>query len=228
MAPGRFAAWFPTSWAKGNFSVCKTFFIALSFTVAALGADSAFADPSSDMKACATISDASKRLACFDVLAEKITLDGAAGTEKNKPGWSVASTVSPITDQNEVFLQRRSQNSVETDVFGVVHPVFLAQCLSGKTSVAVNWGFIVGGGTIPVTYRIDEGEPKTVAIKVSDDFRSIASWDSDRAVAVLKALIGKKTFAVQVTALSQGPMRAVFDMAGLDKAIAPLRKACNW
>ena len=206
----------------------KTFLISLALTAAALSVEPARADTTSDMKACAAISDASKRLACFDVLVEKITVDSAAGAGKNKSGWIVASAVSPITDRNEVFLQRRSQNTVETDVFGVAHPVFLAQCLSGKTSVAVNWGFIVDGGTIPVTYRIDEDEPKTVAIKVSDDFRSIASWDSDRAVRVLKTLIGKKTFAVEVSALSQGPVRAVFDMTGMEKAIAPLRKACNW
>lgn len=206
----------------------RTLWIALALALVTLQARSALADLSSDLKDCTAISDATKRLACFDILAERAAVDASAGAAKKKTGWRVATTVSPMTDKQEVFLQRRSENTVETDVFGEAHPVFAIQCLNGKTSVAVNWGFIVDGGTIPVTYRIDAEEPKTGMIKVSDDFRSIAAWESDPVIAFLKNLIGKKKLAVQVTALSQGPVRAVFDVTGLEKAISPLRKACGW
>jgi type VI secretion system protein VasI len=208
--------------------VHRKIWIGTAFIGAAVLVGPAFADLSGDLKQCVVVKDASKRLACFDVLAEKANLEGSSGATRQKSGWSLASSVSPLTDKSEVFLQKSSEKPVETDAFGIARPIFRIQCLNGKTSVAVDWGFIIDGGIIPVTYRIDADEPKTVAINVSDDFRSIASWDSARAIAFLKTLIGKKQLAIQVTALSQGPVRAVFDMTGLEKAVLPLRKACSW
>lgn len=188
-------------------------------------ASPALSDTAADLGHCAAITDDGKRLACYDVLASKTK---STSTGKAATGWRVGSVVSPVTDSTDVYLQRRSEGTVQTDVFGEAHPIFLIQCVNKKTAVAVNWEFIVGGGTIPVTYRIDDQDPKVADIRISDDFRSIVSWDSDRVVAFLKSLLPAKKLAVQITPLSQAPVAIVFDTTGLAAAIAPLRKACGW
>jgi type VI secretion system VasI family protein len=213
---------------KGKLGVIEKFVTILTFAVTLTVSSTASADLTGALKECAAIADPNKRIVCFDTLAKEVALTATEKREKKVSGWSVVSKVSPMTDKREVFLQRSSRESIKTDVFGEAHPVFLIHCRDGKTAVGVNWGFIVDGGTIPVTYRLDGEASKTVPINVSDDFRSIASWNNDRSVVFLKTLLKKKKLAIQVTALTQGPITAVFDLEGLEKSIAPLRLACGW
>ncbi len=203
----------------------KTLGIVIAATVFAFSVHSAQAGLPEELRKCAAITDVAKRVACYDGLAAK---DAASEAEKNKSRWSVTTTTSPITDRKDVFLRRRSDQTIKTSILGQASPVFLIQCINKKTSVAVNWDFIVGGGTLPVTYRIDSGKPETVNVTVADNFRSISSVSSERSVEFLKSLLGKKRLAVQITALSHGQVSAVFNVTGLETIITPLRKSCGW
>ena len=189
---------------------------------------SALADLPDELHDCAIISNTKSRLSCYDVLSAKYDSRRGSNLRPATSKWKVTTAVSPISDMQDVFLQLRSEKPVQTDVFGEAHPILVIQCVNRKTNVAVNWEFIVGGGTIPLTYRIDEEKPETVEIKVSDDFRSVVSWNNKETIEFLKTLSQKDRLAVQITAMSQGAMTAVFDVKGLDTVITPLRKSCGW
>ena len=181
-----------------------------------------------ELEACSKVEDVAKRAACYDVLTAKYKDIQRADLLNPITKWHVSTHVSPITDTSDVYIHRESRETIETDVFGEAHPMLLIQCVNGQTSISVNWEFIVGGGTLPLTYRIDDAEPVTAEVKVSDDFRSIVSWSDERSIEVIKLLLDKEKVALQITPLSQQPLAVVFDLGGLEKAIQPLRKSCNW
>ena len=181
-----------------------------------------------ELEACSKVQDVTKRAACYDVLTAKYKDIQPADLLNPNTKWHVSTHVSPITDTSDVYMHRNSRKTVQTDIFGEAHPMLLIQCVNGQTSIAVNWEFIVGGGTLPLTYRVDDAQPVTAEVKVSDDFRSIVSWSSERSIEVIKTLLGKEKVALQITPLSQQPVAVVFDLEGLEKAVQPLRKSCNW
>jgi type VI secretion system protein VasI len=188
----------------------------------------AAAGASDGLKKCAAIADSAKRIVCYDALASQYGTTPKASRDKKGTKWSVATEVSPITDSTDVFLQLRADNTIVTDVFGEAKPTFIVQCVNGKTSAAINWGFIIGGGKTPVTYRVDSQRAVVANVNISDNFRAIVSFNEKRLIKFLKLLLGKKKLAVQVNALSQGPVTTIFDVSDFDKAVVPLRQSCSW
>lgn len=188
----------------------------------------AAAGASDGLKKCAAIADTAKRIVCYDALASQYGTPPKVGRDKIGTKWSVATEVSPITDSTDVFLQLRADKPIVTDVFGEAIPIFIVQCVNGKTSAAIDWGFIIGGGKTPITYRVDDQRAEAANVNISDNFRAIVSFDEKRLIKFLKLLLGKKKLAVQVNALSQGPVTTVFDVSDYEKAVVPLRQSCSW
>lgn len=45
---------------------------------------------------------------------------------------------------------------------------------------------------------------------------------------MIKDMMGKTEMVVRMTPYSESPFTATFQIAGLEKAIEPLRKECGW
>ncbi|WP_425962120.1 type VI secretion system-associated protein TagO [Rhizobium nepotum] len=67
-----------------------------------------------------------------------------------------------------------------------------------------------------------------IGLKESTDNKSLGAWDGGRAIPFIKKLILGKTLILQFTPYNESPKMAEFNIAGLDKAIEPLRAQCGW
>ncbi len=177
---------------------------------------------------CSLIRDRIARLDCFDDLAARVEGRNEQTVSHKTPGWRTSTEVDPLDDSQNVYMVVKSTDPVETWLEGTVRPGLWLQCVRGKTSGFIYWGFIVGGGKKDVTYRIDSQEPKTATLLASDDFVSLSSWDSTRVINFIKSIFGKKRLLVQVTPGSEGPVTATFNIRGIETAIQPLRDSCGW
>ena len=108
----------------------------------------------------------------------------------------------------------------------------LVACLGNVTSVAFETGCFMTSSRYrnygDVTYRIDGGSPRVAAMVAGRDDRSLGYWSGDVAIPFVRDLLGKSRLTAKMTPFSEDPLQASFDIRGLDKAIAPIRKACGW
>jgi hypothetical protein len=114
-----------------------------------------FADPLSDMTACALFSDNDKRLICYDEILKKNSII-IAGNQKNDGvsvygNWSVKIDTNPIDDSKTVTARIKAQ-SADTSRGEV--PTLALRCMSNKTEIIIGWNNFLGTEYQYVTTRI--------------------------------------------------------------------------
>lgn len=108
--------------------------------------------------------------------------------------------------------------------------VLLIRCADDKTDVWISWrDFLDSDDRVVVTTRLGAGT-------ASDDY-----WDNstdktstffpgsnENHIAYVKALLGESQLVARTTPYNESPVTAVFDLTGIDKAVAKIREACEW
>lgn len=180
--------------------------------------------PSSLIEQCAVIEGDLARLACYDQIAKTLNLSGShpAQAQLGDTGqWTVEKKTDPIDDTKTVniFLTADSGNSR----FG--KPIMLmARCDSEKTEMFIDWQIYLGSEA-KVTLRIGDSDAKTSKWTLSSDRQK--SFNKSP-ISTLEEMLTTDTMVAQITPFNQKPSTAVFNIAGLDEAIKPLREACAW
>jgi type VI secretion system protein VasI len=106
-------------------------------------------------------------------------------------------------------------------------PVLLVlRCSSHTTDVYIDWHSYLGDEA-NVTSRVGSSESETKAWTASTD-KTATFYPEDAAQFIREQLIPAGRFVAQVAPYNESPITAVFDLAGLDTAAKPLRKACEW
>jgi hypothetical protein len=177
-----------------------------------------------EIRACAEVEADDERLGCYDALAAKVQPTESGGETK----WRVRESASPIDDSPLVHMLLEAENTVTDLVAGDVRPKLWITCEEGQTSAYVDWGFTIGGGEKLFTVRLDRDEAEDAILKISNDFESIGSWQSDNVVRFLERMHDRNLLTVRTTSMSNDPLVAEFDIRGFDSVAAPLRAACNW
>ena len=113
-----------------------------------------------------------------------------------------------------------------TSAFG--NPIMLiVRCARGETEVFVSWNDYLGSDSlVPVSVRVDDGS-------VTDDFwyastDNTATFYPDDEITFINRLSWAQRLVLQTTPYNEGPTTAVFDLAGMENAIANVREACDW
>ena len=177
---------------------------------------------SSDLAACATIEDGSRRLECYDALAQREK--EAADLAKKEP-WFVSQYASKLDDSQNVFLSA-SAMAPFIDRDGRPHwPSLCMRCSENKTFAYVIWDIPLGSHDLKVTERLDQQKAEEATWEVSSDRKACFR---PSAVAFLKSLVRHNKLLLQVVPENDTAQTAEFSLEGLAKAIAPLRKACGW
>ncbi|QDC11359.1 hypothetical protein FHY55_19910 [Oceanicola sp. D3] len=160
----------------------------------------------------------------------------AAPTAKpDKPGdtgsWLVSQSESQFDDTPLIVLRLESRDVVRGKYNGTATPSLILRCMENTTSMFINPGGhflsdIQGYGK--VTYRIDDLKAASWRMSASTDNEVLGLWSGSKSIPQIKKLIQGNSLLVRLTPYNESALEFGFDLAGLNEAIKPLRKACNW
>lgn len=193
----------------------------LFIQVLLLTAHSVWAVNDTQIAACAKETDSTKRLACYDQLAE--TISSGNGVEQ-KGGWSFETIEDRYSGIPTLALWLESKSPVKIEE-ETVRPVLGVTCKVGRVSVLLNWQFTLGRDSIRMRTYFDNMPHRSAVWSISDDFKTVTPRRGD--IQVVKRMIQHSNLAVEITPFGGRPANAEFDITGLDEALNPLRESCS-
>ena len=182
--------------------------------------------PTSEFAECSSKKGDLDKIECFDNLARKYNLNGVQTSKEeiqDSGKWNVSIDTNPVDDSKTVTLYLVA-DSGKSSMLG--EPVILfIRCKSLETNIFINWRDYLGSEASVLT-RIGKEKAETRYWNLSTD--SQATFFPRNEIDFLKKLLVVDSFVAQVTPYSESPVTAVFDIKGLENAIQPVRKTCNW
>ena len=171
---------------------------------------------------CAALKDDSERLACFDSLAAGGRGVGAAS---NAGMWEVFEETNPLDDSMAVVLALKASGD-----WSILRPpvVLILRCVGGETEVYVDWRQSLGfeDEEVDVVSRVGSAKAATQRWALSSDTE--ATFFLGNTQALIECLMMEGRFVAQLEPPNSNPITAVFELHGIDTAVAPLRRACGW
>ncbi len=183
------------------------------------------ADMAQEIARCAEKEGDLDRLSCYDAVAEKNGVSKAQNEPADVDGegkWQVSEKTNPIDDSKTVVLALVADSGKSRWGKPVV---LIARCKSNATDVYINWNDYLGD-TARVLTRI--GSQDAVTKEWSLSTNSQATFHPIGEISFIKEMMKADKLVAQVTPYNESPITAVFDTAGLDNAIKPLRETCHW
>ncbi len=163
---------------------------------------------------CAAIEDDVTRLVCYDRLAQQATAPTG--------DWVNRTSTNPVDDTQTVML------ALQAEWGGTLirnRPRLILRCRSSKTEAYINWDNYIADRTL-VTYRIGSEEARRKVWPTSTN--NTVTFYPDNDVTFIKSLLAVDRFVARVVPHNEGPVTAVFNLAGLEVAVRPLRSVCGW
>lgn len=173
---------------------------------------------------CAAMKGDLDRLECFDDLAREYKVDGPQQEEvdtEDTGKWQVEKKINPIDDSVTVVLALPAESGRSKWGNKVV---MVLRCQSNTTEAYVNWNDYLGSST-RVTSRVGNQPASTTSWGLSTD--SQASFHP-QAISFIRNMLGESKLVLQTTPYNESPVTAIFDIAGIDNAVVPLRETCGW
>lgn len=177
-----------------------------------------------DYAKCAIVEGDLARLECFDNLAASKNLNGRQVKPTSIAGkgkWSVSLDVNPIDDSKTVTLILDSDSGKGKWGKSVY---LVARCKSNATDIYIGWNDYLGSEASVLT-RVGANKAITQRWVVSTDKK--ATFHS-KPIPFLKDMLASPKLVTQVTPYNENPVTAIFNTAGLENAIKPLRETCGW
>jgi hypothetical protein len=157
--------------------------------------------------------------------------DATTHTAEDFGRWTVKEDKSAFDDSATVVLTLNSTEMVRGQ-FGAPGPATIFLRCKENTTVLYVWmnelflSDIQGFGE--VDYRIDNMKAATIRMESSTDNKSLGLWNGDRAIPMINKLLAAEKVVFRATPYNESPVEFSFDLAGIESAILPLRKACSW
>ena len=194
-----------------------------------LSLSSFIANPVAAQEDCKTIVSDDARLACYDLQFGVKENSTEAVVDAGR--WSVRTETSKMTDTTNVFLRLDSNETIAGRFGGPGNGALWLRCRENTTAVlfAFNNHFmsdIQGYGRIE--YRLDKAKMAKIYAAASTDNKTLGLWRGARAIPFIKSMFGKDMLVLRATPFNGSRLTLSYDIRGLEQAIAPLRKACNW
>ena len=206
--------------------------------------------PSAD---CAAIAEDAHRLACYDRAYRGAASAGASGgasggvsaapaaeagpaearrVEDGTPeGWRLSQGPSPIDGSPNVTLELISPPGAREGGGAAAPARLVIACRENVTNLYIVYAgaFMAGEGEWGrVVWRVDGGRARAAQMRESGDNAALGLWTGRAAIPMVRALLKGRALSLRATPFNGEAMTHVFPIAGLDAAIAPLRRACGW
>ena len=109
------------------------------------------------------------------------------------------------------------------------HTLWL-RCLANRPEVWLLWvgsGGFIQDNNITVTYQLDDQQMASSTWRVDETIRA-RTYLNGNAIEFIKSLMGHRKLTIEAKNSLEGDVTTSFFIHDLDKAIMPVREACNW
>lgn len=181
--------------------------------------------PAKVLARCAALEGELQRLVCYDGLAKK---NGWASGRRVDPSgtsagkWVVSREVNPVNDSDIVSLVLQADSG--QGKFGK-RVILVVRCKDNTTEMYIRWHDYLGSSA-KVVSRIGGNPARTDRWSLSTDHQ--ATFFPRSPISTLLEMMKHDRYLAQVTPYNENPVTAIFDTAGLNEAIQPLRELCEW
>lgn len=185
--------------------------------------------PDRELATCAAETNSVKRLECYDGLAKKRGVAEPDTKLVTAGKWQVHTSTSKIDDSQNVTLMLDANETVHNHI-GLRRetPEIHIYCRDNRTMFFVLWKVYLGIDETQMTHRIDKAKAVEGFWDISTDHTAVGKGSGRAAIPFIKSLFGKEQFLARITPYGANSLTVTFDIAGLEEAVKPLRKACNW
>ncbi|WP_417259434.1 type VI secretion system-associated protein TagO [Celeribacter sp.] len=193
----------------------------------ALALSASLITPAHAQDECAAIADDSVRLACFDAAHNG---ESTYSVQSDKYGlWRVEFETSAATGETDVFLKLDSSNDIP-GMWEGDHPATLVlRCMDYTTAAYFGLtGHTMTDAQNKIEFIIDYDEVWGMSTLASTSHTSLGLWSDQSAIPFIELLIGHDSLIASLTPTGESPVKAEFEITGLDNAIHHLRDACDW
>jgi type VI secretion system protein VasI len=154
--------------------------------------------------------------------------------QKNLTGpgsWTVTESKSKIDDSPSIMLTVQSSEPVRSG-YKQEKADLVLRCHENNTSIYVVFGgCYMSGNSVwsRVDIRLDNDKAFSQEWTESDGNKALGLWRYGKGlIGRIKGMFGKSKMLVQASPTSESSMIAEFSIAGIQEAVKPLQKACNW
>ena len=176
---------------------------------------------------CAKIIANEARLTCYDDIY---------GVTESRPAptmskWSKDIRENQMTDDRDVFLTLKSEDTVVGRFSGAGYGRLYLRCMENTTAVqfAVGDHFLADvQGYGRVEYRLDDAPMRKRNFTESTDNSTLGLWNGGRAIPFIKEMLGHDKMIVRITPFNESPKVMTFAISGIDTEITDLRATCGW
>jgi hypothetical protein len=201
-----------------------------------LAAAPAFAQTRASGESCARIDEAAKRLICYDLLfrtganaADPLTGESAPPQEPIDlttavEGWPLTTSPSPIGPGRFITVTTESDKPIsDSDLMAEL----TITCGAGNTSLSF-WfpGHYMSSENRVLEASIDGGAAETYTTTGYDSQMAINA--SATALPLIQELMAANSVTVSAKPSSGPKFSATFSLAGMTRAVAPIRQSCGW
>lgn len=174
---------------------------------------------------CVEISDDQRRLSCYDAEYQPAVVSQSVSE------WQVSEEASLIDDSKTVVVKTMSLDEISDRVGRSSHANLVLRCHENTTSMYMTFA----GNHMTdhqqygrVVTRVDQTDAVNYSMSVSTDNRALGLWSGSRSIPFIRSMFESETLTVRATPYSESPITVQFPISGLEKAVEPLREACNW
>ena len=181
---------------------------------------------------CIEIDNQLDRLACYDRQSGRTPKQQRLPTAPLFTKWVVTNETSAMSDRKNVYMHLESNEIVNCGWNRGDKIMLMLRCHENTTALYINTGCHMTSSDYNdygnIQYRLDTEPARTIHANDSTNSRSLGLWSGGKSIPVIKQMFDKSQMVVRMTPYGQNPFTATFDIRGIEKAIEPLRAACNW
>ena len=189
---------------------------------------------------CSKIKTDAERLACFDNTSNQ---NESPVSDEQKSQWRFFRVPSKWDDSVRYGIRLYSDNQIDEGVdgnkYGQISILCEAQIIqlyfsitdfsTGTDDRLESPGSDSDGDDGFVRYRLDKEQVKTIEMDLEEPTESsIGVWSSEQSIPFIKEMFGHDKMLLAIDRSERGSTTLEFSIKGIEEAIKPLRKACNW
>ncbi len=171
------------------------------------------------------------RLKCYDKLFKE--QKSQTKNTKSKSQWVINSSVSSWTGEPTVIATVKSQRAAQCGI-DVWKPIELVvSCRDNRTILHIASSHCYMGSNmwdtkIAVRYRVDKQKPVSTDMQEIGIGKAFGLHENADVIKFAKKLYSSKHLRIEFATLLHPNVQVTFPILDTQKALAPVRKACNW